>query len=193
MSKVVIFLDYQNIIKTGKEIFKLNKLTHISPSILGNILQERFGQAREIKEIRVYTGIPSKIREPKSYSSFNKRISNWKTDPKVTVIYRPISYPPGWPNKSRPGEKPREKGIDVKLAVDFVNLAVKNETNTGILFSVDSDLKSALEFITQNNFEFKAEVAAWRSKRDFQVRLSLSGNKPYCHWFEFNDFNRMRI
>lgn len=95
MSKVVIFLDYQNIIKTGKEIFKLNKLTHISPSILGNILQERFGQAREIKEIRVYTGIPSKIREPKSYSSFNKRISNWKTDPKVTVIYRPISYPPG--------------------------------------------------------------------------------------------------
>jgi uncharacterized LabA/DUF88 family protein len=190
-SKVVIFLDYQNIIKTSKQLFKLNQLTHISPTILGVILLDRFKGTREIKEIRVYTGIPSKRREAKSYSRFNKRISCWKLDPKVTVINRPISYPMGWPNKSAPGDKPREKGIDVKIAVDFVTMAIKKDYEIGILFSLDSDLKPALEFVCQNDLDVKAEVIAWRTNRSHQLRLALSGNKPFCHWLTIEDLSKM--
>ncbi len=192
-SKVVIFLDYQNIIKTSKQFFNLNQLTHISPTDLGQILLNRFKETREIKEIRVYTGIPSKRRQAKSYASFNKRISKWKLDPKVTVISRPIAYPLGWPNKSMPGDKPREKGIDVKIAVDFVTMAIKKEYEIGILFSLDSDLKPALEFVCQNNLDVKAEVIAWRTNRSHQLRLALSGNKPFCHWLTREDFSGMLL
>jgi uncharacterized LabA/DUF88 family protein len=193
--RVIIFVDYQNVVKRASDFFNKNfpdknRTKHIDPTKLGQKLIANYEDSRELKEIRIYTGIPSKYKEPQSYSKFSKRIESWQSDPLVRVITRPLSYPFGWPRRSKPGEKPREKGIDVNLAIDFVTMAIRKEYEVGILFSVDTDLKPALEFVTSNDVSARAEVAAWRRQADHQIRLALSMNRPFCHWLTEDDYRK---
>lgn len=193
--RVIIFVDYQNVVKRASDFFNKNfpdknRTKHIDPTKLGQKLIANYEESRELKEIRIYTGIPSKYKEPQSYSKFSKRIELWQSDPLVKVITRPLSYPLGWPKSSKPGEKPREKGIDVNIAIDFVTMAIRKEYEIGILFSVDTDLKPALEFVTSNDVSARAEVAAWRQVADHQIRLALSSNRPFCHWLTEDDYQK---
>jgi uncharacterized LabA/DUF88 family protein len=196
--RVIIFVDYQNVVKRASDFFNKNfpdknRTKHIDPTKLGQKLIANYEDSRELKEIRMYTGIPSKYKEPQSYSKFSKRIESWQSDPLVRVITRPLSYPLGWPKSSKPGEKPREKGIDVNLAIDFVTMAIRKEYEIGILFSVDTDLKPALEFVVGNDVSARAEVAAWRQVADHQIRLALSSNRPFCHWLTKDDFLKLAL
>jgi uncharacterized LabA/DUF88 family protein len=189
--RVVIFIDYQNVFKVANNYF----LGQNSPAkfeiamhkIALKVIEYK-KHVRELKQIRIYTGIPSKFKQPKSHALASKRIESWKLDPLVKVITRPVSYPVGWPKFHKPGENPREKGIDVKLAIDFVTMAIRGEYDIGILFSVDTDLKPALEFVLSDDVSARAEVAAWRRKASNQIRLALSGNRPFCHWLTEDDF-----
>lgn len=113
----------------------------------------------------------------------------------MSVIAHPLRYPNGWPKSHKEGEKPKEKGIDVSLAIDFVTMAVRNEYDVGILFSADTDLKPALKFVDGSATGAIGEVAAWRrstfrdaSNRINQQRISLGDNKPFCHWLDRSDY-----
>jgi uncharacterized LabA/DUF88 family protein len=193
--RVIIFLDYQNVIKRAyayyaKNLDKPNIVSQINPSKLGELLMRKYTDIRELKQIRVYTGIPSEKKDIKAFIAASKRIELWQLDPLVRVITRPLSYPLGWPKSSKPGEKPREKGIDVNIAIDFVTMAIRKEYEIGILFSVDTDLKPALEFVVGNDVLARAEVAAWRQVADHQIRLALSSNRPFCHWLTKDDYQK---
>jgi NYN domain len=136
--------------------------------------------------VRVYRGLPDGSLDPKGHSAASRQIDIWRQHPQVQVFPRPLSYPQGWPDRSLPGEKPREKGIDVSLAIDFVVGAVTNEYDVGILMSTDTDLKPALEAVTAlagvRVFP-RAEVAAWSGDGMRNRRLSIPGSKPlWCHW-----------
>jgi len=193
--RVIIFLDYQNVIKRAYAYFANNLdkpdiVSQINPSKLGDLLMRKYTDTRELKQIRIYTGIPSEKKDIKAFIAASKRIESWQLDPLVRVITRPLSYPLGWPKSSKPGEKPREKGIDVNIAIDFVTMAIRKEYEIGILFSVDTDLKPALEFVVGNDVSARAEVAAWRQVADHQIRLALSSNRPFCHWLTEDDYQK---
>ena len=193
--RVIIFLDYQNVIKRAyayyaKNLDKANIVSQINPTKLGDLLIRKYTDTRELKQIRVYTGIPSEKKDVKAFIAASRRIELWQSDPLVKVITRPLSYPLGWPKSSKPGERPREKGIDVNLAIDFVTMAIRKEYEVGILFSVDTDLKPALEFVLSNDVSARAEVAAWRRQADHQIRLALSMNRPFCHWLTEDDYQK---
>jgi uncharacterized LabA/DUF88 family protein len=193
--RVIIFVDYQNVIKRAyayyaKNLDKANIVSQINPTKLGDMLMRKYTDTRELKQIRVYTGIPSEKKDIKAFIAASKRIELWQLDPLVRVITRPLSYPLGWPKSSKPGEKPREKGIDVNIAIDFVTMAIRKEYEIGILFSVDTDLKPALEFVVGNDVLARAEVAAWRQVADHQIRLALSSNRPFCHWLTKDDYQK---
>ena len=196
--RVIIFVDYQNVIKRAyayyaKNLDKPNIVSQINPSKLGDLLMRKYTDTRELKQIRIYTGIPSEKKDVKAFIAASKRIESWQSDPLVRVITRPLSYPLGWPKSSKPGEKPREKGIDVNIAIDFVTMAIRKEYEIGILFSVDTDLKPALEFVVGNDVLARAEVAAWRQVADHQIRLALSSNRPFCHWLTEDDFLKLAL
>jgi len=87
---------------------------------------------------------PDATRDPRGYGAATRQCDIWEQDVRVTVTLRTLAYPRGWPDKCEPGEKPREKGIDVALAIDFVAMAVRGEYDVGILMSTDTDLKPAL-------------------------------------------------
>lgn len=86
-----------------------------------------------------------------------------------------------------PGERPTQKGIDVALTVDFAVMAVRNEFDVGIMFSTDTDLKPALEFVHDLTAASptgmpRAEVAAWSADGRYNRRLSIRDRRLYCHW-----------
>lgn len=61
---------------------------------------------------------------------------------------RPLQY--------LPGQKPRQKGVDVELAVDVVRLAVEDAYDIGIVVSTDTDLLPAVEAV--DRFRAKERV-----------------------------------
>jgi hypothetical protein len=99
----------------------------------------------------------------------------------VTVVHRALRYPREWPKV--PAE---EKGIDVSLAVDFVTMAVDGRFDVGIVFSTDTDLCPALEYVV-NMPAVRAEVAAWHSS--FDRGLKIPGVSMWCHRLERGDYD----
>jgi hypothetical protein len=73
--------------------------------------------------------------------------------------------------KTRQIEIAREKGIDVRLALDIVRLAIENEYDLGIIFSQDRDLHEAVK-----------EVLAIRNKQNRW--LMLESAFPICDSIE---------
>jgi hypothetical protein len=59
------------------------------------------------------------------------------------VLRRQLNYR-DWPN-----QPPREKGIDVSIAVDLMHLAFRKQYDALVLFSSDTDLLPALKSVVK--------------------------------------------
>jgi hypothetical protein len=182
--RVVLFLDYQNVYKGARETFhqhwEPSQYGQIDPMKLGLLLVERNPgrNGRTLAGVRVYRGQPDSSREPRAYGANLRQCSSWERAG-ATVITRTLRYPAGWP-----AEKPKEKGIDVALAMDFHAMAVRGDYDIGILMSTDTDLKPALEGVAQINGNRgpRWEVAAWSAPTMHSRRLSITGTRVWCHW-----------
>jgi uncharacterized LabA/DUF88 family protein len=187
--RVVVFLDYQNVYKGARSCFHDPQAPHmygqIDPLRLGQHLAAASPYDRELTQVRVYRGRPDASRDEKGYSACTRQCAIWEQDPRVKAILRTLAYPHGWPEASLPGEKPREKGIDVALAIDFVRMAVEQEYDVGILMSTDTDLKPALEVVDSlSRGQIRAEVAAWSGEGMHNRRLAVAGRRLWCHWLD---------
>lgn len=98
------------------------------------------------------------------------------------MLRRPLRYPYDW---GKPGcvEKPREKGVDVELAIDLVRLGLTTEYEVAIVFSRDTDLLPAIELVADLP-RVHIEVATW----DGASSLRLKYRKLYCHKLPLADF-----
>jgi uncharacterized LabA/DUF88 family protein len=188
--RVALFLDYQNVYRSAREMFHPLTAPHwngqINPVALGELLVERSPFDRQLDEVRLYRGIPDSTKDPKGYSASQRQIAEWSELPKTRVITRTLRYPYGWPR-----EKPEEKGIDVSLAVDFVRMAVQDEFDVGIMMSTDTDLKPALEAVVKLGTA-RVEVTAWSTPNSYSRRLSIKGQKLWCHWLDETDYHRVQ-
>lgn len=198
-ARVMIFLDYQNVYMGARSCFHDRYAPHfegqVNPLALGELLTHDSPHDRELTHVRIYRGLPSATRDSKGYGAARQQIAAWRSlDSRISVFPRPLSYPRGWPDKSAPGELPREKGIDVSLAIDFVMLAVEGAYDVGVLMSVDTDLKPALEAVTRlaGRPYPRAEVAAWSGDQMHNRRLSISTAKLWCHWLDKNAYETVR-
>jgi uncharacterized LabA/DUF88 family protein len=184
-----VFIDYQNVYGTARETFHPLHAPYtagqIDPLRLGELLAAKSPYDRELAEVRVYRGQPDSTKDPKGYGASSRQHAAWRANPKTTVITRTLRYPRNWPR-----ERAEEKGIDVALAVDFVVMAVRGEYDVGILMSVDTDLKPALEAVADlKGAPYpRAEVAAWSAPNQHSRRLSIRTAKLWCHWLGPTDF-----
>jgi uncharacterized LabA/DUF88 family protein len=193
--RVVLFIDYQNCYRATRAVFYDHetaqpKYGQINPLAVGELLIDKSPWPRKLHEVRVYRGLPSQHRDPIGYAATRRQIAAWEQDERVKVFSRPLQYPDGWPDYSQPGEKPREKGIDVALAVDFATMAARNQYDVGIVFSLDTDLMPALEYVAECQRAWgkpRAEVVAWDVAGHRRSRLSTSASKIYCHWLKEED------
>jgi uncharacterized LabA/DUF88 family protein len=186
--RVVVFLDWQNVYRRGREAFCTENAPHVDGQVDPLLLAERLATRepdRRLQQVRIYRGIPTNEKDPKGYAANRRHTAAWmRTDPKRIHVYlRPLQY--------LPGMDPREKGIDVQLAIDFVVMAVRREYDVGILFSTDTDLKPALDAVCdlRPNGGPIAEVAAWSGPNAQPRRITATRPRQVaCHWLGPADF-----
>ena len=106
------------------------------------------------------------------------------------MFTRQLRYPYGWPDNAD-GQRPQEKGIDVKMALDIALLAYRDEYDVGIVCSADTDLIPAVEEVLDGPPDALLEVAGWRAGR-FGQRLSMRGRNLWCHWLSLEDYEHVR-
>jgi uncharacterized LabA/DUF88 family protein len=190
----ILFVDYQNVYRWARRSFEVpdeapSYVGQFDPVQLAELLEEKGRGRFVIDQIRIYRGMPGQRYDQIGYSAAQRQIHVWRKNPKIHVFTRPIRYPKGW-DRSRSSDKPKEKGIDVALAVDFVAMAFKKEYELGLIFSADTDLRPALEYVNSAEVEPKGEVVAWRGGH-FTYRLTTSHNFPFCHWVRERDFEKI--
>lgn len=189
--RVALFIDYQNVYMRARDAFAERwsdyTIGQIDPVKLGEHLVNTSPYARELSQVRIYRGQPDSSKDPKGYSAARRQRAAWEKDERVTVLARPLRYPWGWPDSHEIGQKPEEKGVDVSLAIDFAAMAVRREFEVGILFSADTDLKPALEFVSSDDIPARAEVASWAPEGGSKRRLRIK-KKLFCHWLGYQTF-----
>lgn len=148
--RVIVFLDWQNVYSSARRAFHDPYSPYmdgqVDPVLLAGHLTTR-NPGQQLEQVRIYRGLPDSTKQPEAYGANERQAAAWARSPYVHVTRRPMQYPKGWPKVELPGEKPREKGIDVALAIDFVRLAIEDLYDVGILVSGDTDLKPALEAV----------------------------------------------
>lgn len=183
-ARVVLFIDYQNAYNGAREAFHgwgaAFTAGQFDPVALGESIVAASPFPRELTNVRVYRGQPDATKDPRGYAACERQCARWRERAKATVVTRTLRYPPEYPSRT-----PEEKGIDVALAIDFVGMAVRGEYDVGILRSVDTDLKPALEFVCNLPADTpgpRCEVAAWSSPNGHSRRLAIKERKIWCHW-----------
>jgi len=189
MNRVILFIDYQNAFRGARDLFYDGQSIpatagQFDPLLLGQLLVERGLPGRELREVRIYRGLPSPTKDPTGYAASRSQIRQWEKDSRVAVVTRPLRYP----TAHETATPPSEKGIDVQLAVDFATMAVRQRYDIGVLFSRDTDLLPPLEFVFSVDVNARCEVASWRSGENHLGRLTIGNQLPYCHWLSAEDF-----
>jgi uncharacterized LabA/DUF88 family protein len=139
------FFDGQNLFYCAKEAFGY-KWPNYDPIKLAQTVCANEGW--ELKQIFFYTGVPSNTVKPHWNQFWNSKLAVMGT--RGVVIYsrelkysnQPVKLPDGSLRTELVG---REKGIDIRIALDVVRLARKNEFDVALIFSQDQDLSEVAD------------------------------------------------
>lgn len=138
------FVDGQNLFKQAKRLFG-HREPNFDPVALHREVCALAGF--EAGEVRVYTGMPAANRQPRWHGYWNNKIAAMKRAG-VVVTTRPLRY-----RKRRmydeDGEievvtQAEEKGIDIRIALDLVRMARRDELTAAIIYSQDQDLNEVV-------------------------------------------------
>jgi uncharacterized LabA/DUF88 family protein len=192
---VAVFIDYQNVYNHAKRAFRLNDHGHLDgqiyPRRLGLLLTDRGrpgDDSRELERLHVYRGEPSPKHSPKGQAACQRQVRYWQSQARVEVETRPLKYYlKGHDSKGEPLYDVREKGIDVRIALDMANGAFTDQFDVAVLFSCDTDLLPALEEV--RSLGKRCEVASWKSPHEYSSRVQLP--KLWCHWLDETDYGRV--
>ncbi len=143
-NNAIAFFDGQNLYRHAKEAFGHHHPNY-DPVALHKAVCDQFGLRRTLT--RFYTGVPDKVHGGWWADYWNNRVLALKRAG-VVVTTRPIRYRDKTVYDANGNEivstVPQEKGIDVRIALDMVLLAVKKQYEVAILFSQDQDLNEVV-------------------------------------------------
>ncbi len=140
IKRAVAFVDGQNLYHRVKVVFG-----HTYPNYDARALAEAVCRERgfALEQTRFYTGVPEQHEDPRWYAFWMNKLAAMRRDGVVT-FHRFLSYtneeitlPDGSVTNRRVG---REKGIDVRIALDVIRLAHRCAYDVALLFTQDQDL-----------------------------------------------------
>ena len=173
-ARVGLFIDFQNIHLTARDVFAPPATsaqdTLIHPVLFAErVLALRASESPEdvLSKIVVFRGVPSNARQPRLYGAAQAQRANWSRDKRVQVEYRTLRY------SSRAGDPPREKGVDVQLAIEVVRAAhLREDLDVVIVATHDTDLEPAITMATESQ-RVVIETAGWRGCRRLRAGVRL--------------------
>ena len=174
MTDVAVFIDWQNTYKTAREAFGWwdypNEFGNYSPYRMSRVLASGNGRGADGQLVRVniHRGLPSQKFDQRGYAANRRQSAAWmKENPEVVIPrLRPLRY------SHDPDEPPREKGIDVELAIAAVEFVLSDRCDVAVIFSHDTDLVPAIELLSRLRGTECVETASWSSE-NFNRRLRV--------------------
>jgi NYN domain len=162
---VAVFLDWQNSYRAAREAFGWEDYPTeygvYSPYRLAQLLAAGNGRGANgnLVRLNIHRGLPSQKRDPIGYAANRRQSAAWmKENPEVVIPrLRPLRY------SHDPDEPPREKGVDVELALSAVDWAITDRADVVIIHSDDTDLLPAIEMATRLKGTARVETASWTS------------------------------
>jgi len=140
LKRAVTFVDGQNLFHAVRESFGYT-YPNYDVLALSTLICQRAGW--ELVKARFYTGIPDPIAHPIWHHFWSSKLSVLGRQG-VNIFTRPLRYrnrlvrlPDGTTHTFLIWE---EKGIDVRIALDVIRLAHRNDYDVAVLFSQDQDL-----------------------------------------------------
>lgn len=197
MTRVAVFIDYQNTYRGAREVMGWTEedytVGQVYPRRLAVLLTARgrhIDPHRELKYVKVFRGEPSARHDRLGQAASQRQIRFWGAQAAVTPITRPLKYyVAGRDSSGVPCEwAPREKGIDVLIALHMVMGARNDEYDVAVLMSADSDLAPAVEAVW--DLGKRAEVAAWTGPYP-RGRISSRQRNIWCHRLDETDYGRV--
>lgn len=178
--RVAVFIDWQNVYRTAREVFRLEgeprRRGSFSPYRLGCLLAAANGRGDkgELVRVEIHRGLPSQRHDPRGYAATRRQVAAWRAeDPDVLVPrLRPLRY------RNYPAEPPTEKGVDVALAVSVIEAILTDRCDVAIVFSHDTDLLPVPETVARLAGPEHVEIAAWASGT---FRRRLRPKAPVAH------------
>lgn len=143
--RAIAFIDGQNLFHAALKAFGYTH-PNVDPRKLSQALCASCGW--DVKGVRFYTGVPD-IDDNPAWHHFwaAKKLSMVRAG--IHVYSRPLRYrnkvielPDGTMQTFLVGE---EKGIDVRMALDIINLAHKREYDVALVLSQDQDLSEVAD------------------------------------------------
>ena len=196
-NRVVIFIDYQNVYHRARDSFfggaGPNPLTgHVHPLKVGELLCD-LGRTKDFRRIlggvRVYRARPDQRSGRNLERAAKTQMTCWANTTGVTVCARPMDYI----ETVRRGKvrwQGREKGIDVMLAVDLVDMARTDVYDTAVVFSADTDLVPALEAAVR--IGKRIETATWLGPGENRGALRVKQRNLWNHYLDRSHFELVR-
>jgi uncharacterized LabA/DUF88 family protein len=142
---LIAFFDGQNLFHAAKQAFG-HSAPNYAPKRLALALVQQLGY--RLIETRFYTGIPALRDDPGWHAFWAERLASMSRRGIVTFS-RPLRFhdqmmlsPQGELIRARVG---REKGIDVRIALDMVRVARLEDVDALLIFSQDQDLSEAVD------------------------------------------------
>ena len=170
MERTAVFIDYQNVHMGAHDLFTPRREPVHQSLVHPLAVAVRIAEKRSRR-------FPSEITQ----------VRVWERDARVTVQQRDLKYL-GWPE-----HPPREKGIDVALAIDLVHTALRGEYDVAVVLTSDTDILPAVE-LAFNETEPHVEIAAWQGAKPlwFPTEISDKRRLPFCHFLDAADFEAVR-
>ena len=156
--RVHAFIDGQNLFHSVRRVFGY-EFPNYDPLRLAQAVTATTPD-QKLVQVHFYTGVPPFNQSPRWSAFWSGKIRAMK-DAGVRVVTRTLRYHPG-PVLMRDGSIgtvpiPREKGIDLRIALDLLRLARHGEFDIGLLFSQDGDLAEVVREIR----ELRLEINRW--------------------------------
>lgn len=184
MDRLAVFIDYQNAYRGARQAFGVNNagpgvVGQFDPLKLSELIAARRpsypgAKLRRLAQAWVYRGMPGSFQSSVGYRAARRQVSRWLSASsgdglQLKVRTRPLDYRTG---------RPREKGIDVLLALDLAFGAADDDFDVVVLFSGDSDLLPALERAVSAGVA--CEAAAWAAGgRQLPKRTTSDGSTAF--------------
>ncbi len=130
--RVVAFVDGQNLFKCAQSAGYCTTPDYDPRALAAEICRRK---SWTLCQVRFYTGIPDSKRASRLFQAWQSKIDRM-TAQGIMTCTRPLRY-------DAEG-KAREKGIDVRIALDIVRLGNKGDFDVCLIFSQDQDLKEAV-------------------------------------------------
>ena len=148
IKRVVAFIDGQNLFHSVRGEYGYTFPNYDVVALARAVVAGQAAKGWQAPDVRFYTGIPD--GRDVRWSTFWQRKLGVMGRQGVTVFTRHLRYrketfecPTCKAQHTR--DSAEEKGIDVRIALDVLTMASRNESDVGLIFSQDQDLSEVAD------------------------------------------------